>query len=51
MTYLFWAQTACWIVLFVYIVSLIRKTENLKRQVAVLRNASTDSAKEGVGEG
>lgn len=46
MSYLFWAHVIFWAVLFIYIYSLIRKSENLKKEVDALKSTFNNPKKE-----
>jgi len=48
MSYLFWAQVIFWVALFMYIYSLIRKSENLKRELDALKGSYSESKGRGV---
>ena len=46
MSYLFWAHVIFWAVLFIYIYSLVRKSENLKKEVDALKSTFNNPKKE-----
>jgi hypothetical protein len=46
MSYFFWAHVIFWAVLFIYIYSLVRKSENLKKEVDALKSSLESYKKE-----
>jgi hypothetical protein len=46
MSYLFWAHLIFWAALFIYIYSLIRKNENLRREIEAIKNSFSNSRDE-----
>ena len=43
LSYLFWAQVICWAGLFIYVYSLIRKSNSLKKEIEALRSSNQDA--------
>ena len=46
MAYLLWAHVIFWVVLFVYIFSLVRKNKNLRREIDTLKGSFDNELKE-----
>ena len=46
MNYLFWAHVIFWAGLFIYVYALIRKNENLKKEIDALKSSFANSKKE-----
>ena len=49
MSYLFWAQVICWAGLFIYVYSLIRKSNSLKKEIDALKRAHSETGEERIG--